>query len=66
MLDGFVRSQSGLGSENRTFYVWNTKDGWFCQTGCFFDTEGVFISAITKKYSSDHKYIKALKLLKED
>jgi len=58
-----MRYISGLGELNRTLYVWNTKDGIYCQAGCFFGSRSEFIEAVTKKYSSDHKYIKAVEFL---
>ena len=64
MLDTFVRSVSGLGNEKRTLYLWNTKNGWFAQAGCFFGSESEFIEAVNKKYGEDHQYIKALEFLK--
>ena len=61
-----MRQMSGLGMHNRTLYVWQTVEGYYCQAGCFFDTEQEFIDAVTEKYHADHKYIKAVKFLKSE
>lgn len=65
MKDEFVRSMSGLGEHRRTLYVWNTEDGVYCQTGCFFGTKEDFFKAVTEKYNENHAYIKAVNFLME-
>ena len=54
----------GLGEHNRTLYLWETVNGYYCQAGCFFGTESEFVKAVTLKYGGDHKYIKAVEFLK--
>ena len=65
MLDSFVRSLSGVGTCRRTLYVWNTKDGWFCQAGCRFDKEETFLFEVRRRYGNDSHYERAVKFLKE-
>ena len=61
-----VLAITGLGEYNRTLYVWNTEDGVYCQAGCFFGTKEQFEKAVTQKYSSTHKYIRAVEFLLEE
>lgn len=55
---------SGVGDHKRTLYLWMTKDGVFCQAGCFFGDEKEFISAVKEKYGDNSDYEKALNFLK--
>lgn len=67
VMTGFkMRQMSGLGENQRTLLVWSTEKGIYCQAGCFFGAREEFENAVTKKYSSDHKYIRAVKFLIED
>jgi len=34
-----LRSVDVIGEHNRRLYLWNTKDGFYCQAGCFFFLE---------------------------
>ncbi len=59
-----MRSMSGLGEYNRTLYLWDTEDGYYCQAGCFFGTQEEFIAAVEQKYGANHKCIRAVEFLK--
>ncbi len=66
-LSGFkMRQMSGLGDYGRMLYLWCTDDGFFVQAGCFFGSESDFVTAVTAKYSADHKYIRAIEFLKSE
>ena len=64
LLQRHVMSVSGCGGKKRTLYLWHTKDGYYCQAGCFFGTETSFVEAVQAKYGEDAYYIKAFQLLK--
>jgi hypothetical protein len=64
-LSGFkMRNISGLGDSNQTLYLWETVNGYYCQTDYFFGTESEFVEDVTLKYGGDHRYIKAVEFLK--
>ena len=56
-------TMTGLDYSKRTLYLWKTKDGIYCQAGCFFGNKETFLQRVNKKYGENSDYEKAVNFL---